>query len=260
MASLHANHSSESSYRIRNRYLSKLGIMPEDPNRERKPIRKLRGTISVGKRTSTGEGCPLVEEMPEISLKGLAFVESGHSTSSLTYEDEDDESSFYDESDQEECEIDTTEVSCERRVENISRVSFHTSVSVYEIPSHRDYDEDSHSSLWTSFDVQTKNAKRNSFEYQADQKDWRNACEEDGMVQIQTGEFVHPATWRLICVHMAAQRLHGVRVQKATARQEPPTQSSRKKSAALNQAELARKRLACAARSSAPSLTRFADT
>ena len=77
-----------------------------------------------------------------------------------------------------------------------SKVSFHGQVSVVEIPSHRDYGEETKRRIWNSLDVIKQNRIRNTLEFYVDGGDWRNATEEENFaVMPVTGELVHPATW-----------------------------------------------------------------
>ena len=79
-----------------------------------------------------------------------------------------------------------------------TRVQFQASVSVVEIPSHRDCDHETKHAMWTSLRDLRLNAERNKIEFYADGFDWRNAMEESGMIQCEaTGEYMHPATYWL---------------------------------------------------------------
>ena len=78
------------------------------------------------------------------------------------------------------------------------RVSFKASVSVVEIPSHRDYDETIRESLWSNGQEIHENACRNKIEFRAEGWDWRNAVMEDSMFQMPNGELLHPATYALL--------------------------------------------------------------
>lgn len=80
------------------------------------------------------------------------------------------------------------------------RVSFNKKVSVVEIPSHRDYDDESHSSTWLSCGDIQSNAERNLREFAAEGWDWKNVVEETSMYRLTNGQLVHPATYyNLIC-------------------------------------------------------------
>ncbi|CAB9526265.1 expressed unknown protein [Seminavis robusta] len=76
-----------------------------------------------------------------------------------------------------------------------SRVSFSLQVRVLEIPSHRDYPEDTRGALWSNWDDQQQDLKRNLFEFAVDGMDWRLATEEEHFAPLPSGELVHPATW-----------------------------------------------------------------
>lgn len=238
-----------SSCRLRHRYLSRLGILPPCPgtgtpklNKESLLMGSKRFAEEEQHRTSVHEDRSLREEVPEISLRGLEFLDS-RSLSSLTYDDSDDDSehTFYNEDEGEESLGDEKE---ELRWEaKNNRVHFHKAVAVYEIPSHREYDEISHKKMWLSLCDLESSARRNTLEFWADGKDWRNACEETDMIQTRRGELVHPATWKLICEHVA--------------RQAPSSPKERRRRKPPNNNEF-RKRLVCVG--SPPSLTRFADT
>jgi hypothetical protein len=79
------------------------------------------------------------------------------------------------------------------------KIHFFEKVSVVEIPSYRDLDQDTIDSIWTSVDQVYEEGERNTMEYIADGCDWRNAREEHQMVYDRvTGELYHPATWREI--------------------------------------------------------------
>jgi hypothetical protein len=78
-------------------------------------------------------------------------------------------------------------------------VSFKETVSVIEIPSHRDYNDDTHNSLWASVREIEQDAQRNMIEFHAEGYDWRNAVLEESMHLLPNGELVHPVTFTLLC-------------------------------------------------------------
>ena len=89
-----------------------------------------------------------------------------------------------------------------------TRVRFQETVDLVAIPSHRDMDSNTIDSIWTSIDDVQVNLQRNSLEYHADGRDWKQATEEEDMVLDEvTGEYVHPATWEDLQIerHQAAQ-------------------------------------------------------
>ncbi|CAB9513928.1 expressed unknown protein [Seminavis robusta] len=93
----------------------------------------------------------------------------------------------------EEDDEEDLEVSCHS---SSSRVSFNVDVKVVEIPSHRDYPEETRELLWRSSSDLAVDVERNSFEFCSDGEDWRAATEEQDFAQLpSSGELVHPATW-----------------------------------------------------------------
>ena len=77
-----------------------------------------------------------------------------------------------------------------------SKVRFQETVDLVAIPSHRDMDASTGQKIWTSTDDVQANLQRNSIEYHADGRDWQRATEEDDMIlDPETGEYIHPATW-----------------------------------------------------------------
>ena len=86
-------------------------------------------------------------------------------------------------------------------------VRFDCDAQVYEVPSHRDYPKDLKDLLWMDAQQWAKSVERNTLEFLADGWDWRKAAEEDSMVQVAAGEFVHPATWmRFAPIRPASER------------------------------------------------------
>lgn len=75
-----------------------------------------------------------------------------------------------------------------------SRVRFHVSVSVIEIPSHRSYKKEVHRKVWSGLREIEKNAKRNRREFASDGFAWRKCREEDSFLSLR-GELVHPETY-----------------------------------------------------------------
>lgn len=71
-------------------------------------------------------------------------------------------------------------------------VDFAPEVSMMLIPHRFDYDDDVRSSLWSSRHELGAMAARNYLEFAAEERDWRNAIEEDEMVTLNNGEKVHP--------------------------------------------------------------------
>lgn len=73
------------------------------------------------------------------------------------------------------------------------RVEFFPKVLVVAIPSRHLYPKSIHRACWTPMDELTRQAKRNTLEYQYDGWDWRTATEEHEMyIHKQTGEHIHP--------------------------------------------------------------------
>lgn len=257
-------HAASSPCRIRNQYLGKLGILPTPLTITRPKIAprllwKKQQFLEESQRTSTGGvEKDLPEELPDFSLRGLAFLDSSQSLPSLASSEESEsddgeksfssEEAFYDQAEETEmnslCE-NLDEVVTLSKTRSNHRVSFLPTVAVYEIPSHRSYDKLSHRSMWNSLQVQELNARRNRLEFWAENKDWRNAYEEEDMIKTRTGELVHPATWKLLCEHMARM-----------ARKASP--KSRRRSRPTSATVNLHKYLVCVG--GAPSLTRFADT
>ena len=74
-------------------------------------------------------------------------------------------------------------------------VSFCDYMQVHLIPSHRDYDRQTHADLWNSSRTIRSERKRNVFEFWTEGGDWRYATEEADMVRAHDGSLIHPATW-----------------------------------------------------------------
>lgn len=73
-------------------------------------------------------------------------------------------------------------------------VRFAPDFATREIPSHREYDEETRQSIWMGTREIERNARRNRLEYLADGFNYQKATEEKGMMRIN-GELVHPATY-----------------------------------------------------------------
>ncbi|CAB9508949.1 expressed unknown protein [Seminavis robusta] len=150
------------------------------------------------------------------------------------------------------------------------KVRFQNTVSVVEIPSHRDMDNETIARIWTGVDEVQENAMRNSFEYHADGKDWRNVTEEQGMVfDMETGEYVHPATWEEIQAerqHQAAldEEWQRFAAMEEVARQKRLRQEKARETHRQNKRRQRQQRVAAnqrtVLRSHGASLTRFADS
>lgn len=77
-----------------------------------------------------------------------------------------------------------------------TRVRFECNVSVVMIPSHHEMDPETVQSVWSTIDEVNENGLRSSLEYQADNRDWRLATEEDEMIyDADMADYIHPATW-----------------------------------------------------------------
>jgi hypothetical protein len=68
-------------------------------------------------------------------------------------------------------------------------------ITVKEIPSYADYDDDTWLRMWDLPETVKKERRRNAFEYAADACDWRQATEEEEMFLAKDGSRVHPATY-----------------------------------------------------------------
>lgn len=92
--------------------------------------------------------------------------------------------------------VSTASSSCSSLCSTSSRVRFQDTVDLVVIPSHRDMDASTIEKIWTSIDEVQVNMHRNSMEYHADGRDWQDATEEEDMIlDHETGDYVHPATW-----------------------------------------------------------------
>ena len=91
---------------------------------------------------------------------------------------------------------DETEEDSNDNDERRPSVQFEATVVGVEIPPHSDYPESTRKRMWSSFEEIHKNAERNINEFRADNWEWRNACEEDGMMQQSVGVLVHPASYK----------------------------------------------------------------
>jgi hypothetical protein len=77
-------------------------------------------------------------------------------------------------------------------------VCFESSVKIHPIPSRSDYSERVRSSLWQHPAEFQANLRRNMFEIQAENWDWRQATEEKDMV-LMRDELVHPVHFMRQC-------------------------------------------------------------
>ncbi|CAB9511414.1 expressed unknown protein [Seminavis robusta] len=100
-----------------------------------------------------------------------------------------------------------------KRSRRKKKIQFLPYVTVVDIPSHRDYPQNVQEQLWTSLDEIQANGWRNSLEFEADNRDWRKATEEDVFIGVN-GELVHPETYRQHCRSHRRQRGPGANKKK----------------------------------------------
>lgn len=183
--------SSSSHCRIRSRYLSKLGILPQqqqpgDPQTARPPI--TRAVIRAQPQSPVLSSIANPNNHHEM-FKTELFLPHRRPSNILTRQQQPPE---------EEEKDDDASSSSHLSPSSPPRVQFLMSVAVKEIPSHRDYDKVDRRNLWNSKHVLEQNRQRNAFEFWADGMDWRNATEEEDMIRTRRGRLVHPATWKLL--------------------------------------------------------------
>ena len=97
---------------------------------------------------------------------------------------------------QQECSTSTSSMECRPQSPGSQErhVRFSPEVSVREIPSHRDYDDDTRRRIWMGTREIDVNAQRNRMEYLADGCNYQKVTEEKNMMKWN-GELVHPATY-----------------------------------------------------------------
>jgi len=71
-------------------------------------------------------------------------------------------------------------------------VSFDHSVIVHQIPMRNEYSTRIRKQLWSDRTEIQRNASRNSYEFAAENWDWRQVAEDKDMIQAVTGELIHP--------------------------------------------------------------------
>jgi len=106
-------------------------------------------------------------------------------------------------------------------------VQFQEQVSVVEIPSHRSYPDQVHSSMWSNRKEIAWNLVRNRKEFAADGGDWRLAKEESEMLFYQ-GKLYHPVTY------LAMQRENRKRLVRMLRKQNTTTSSTTGSSSTRN--------------------------
>jgi hypothetical protein len=152
---------------IRSRLLQSLGIFPE--------------AVTIAAVESSSLATSSVDE-EDWSLSGLSLESKQQLTESqqqqqqqpLKYNLEEDE----------------------EHLKEGAQVSFLESVSVIEIPSHRDYSPEDRQDLWNSAQVIAALARRNSAEFSSEGGAWQNVLEEDAFVSLPSGELIHPFTFQ----------------------------------------------------------------
>lgn len=80
----------------------------------------------------------------------------------------------------------------ERRYDDEKKVSFKEMVEVRFVPIYSDYSQRVRESYWNNSQEIWDAAARNTFEFEAEGYDWRQAFEEEDFMQWQ-GQLIHPA-------------------------------------------------------------------
>jgi hypothetical protein len=108
-------------------------------------------------------------------------------------------------------------------------VHFDPFVQMVEIPTISAYSLSDRKNLWTSRSRLRKEASRNKSEFRADKCDWRLCKEEEDMVDVGTGELMHPYTYsRLTACHLPTkeedhpQKDHSVSLRKFCSTEKVP--------------------------------------
>jgi len=126
-------------------------------------------------RQGSREGVSVAER----SVQDLRHVPRYHEP--LQY-DQDEESSSISESRE-----------CAEALSPTKRVSFDEDVVVVPIPMRSDHTEILRSKLWSNAVEMCDNVERNLFEFEAENREWRNVCLEDEMYSCSiTQELIHP--------------------------------------------------------------------
>ncbi|KAL7581172.1 hypothetical protein ACA910_005961 [Epithemia clementina (nom. ined.)] len=87
-----------------------------------------------------------------------------------------------------ECSIEETKTMID---EQKRKVGFSSTVSIFSIPSRKDYPKQVRSAVWSDKREISEMTARNLVEFAAEGWDWRNATEEENMLVLD-GETVHP--------------------------------------------------------------------
>lgn len=79
-----------------------------------------------------------------------------------------------------------------RKTRSKRRVSLHDDVAVIPIPMRCEYPDKIRKRIWSSASELYQNATRNTIEFAAEGFKWRNVADDEQMVQLSSGERIHP--------------------------------------------------------------------
>jgi len=153
-------------FQIRNKYLQKLGVVPPSSR-------------ASAKCPSQQKAFDLQDQLKECNLlKKFEYISPLDVTSLEKYPDPNRRRS----------------------------VSFDSSVHIRVILNKKMYSQRTKCSLWYTHEELKQNSRRNSFEFEAENWDWRRAVEDEHFVTCtNTGEKVHPAHFHWLD-HITARR------------------------------------------------------